>query len=241
MMATTTPNQLALLAQADLLLLAGRFFAPPTVEIARNLTIEESDLQALLLQATIVHPEALATAIQQTVQQLPTMTLDDWIAEYNRLFEGGVACPINESGFVRRDKGAILGDIAGFYRAFGFQLSERASEKVDHLVCQLEFVALLLVMLAKARDEEPAIITHDALSAFSFDHLSEWLPAFCTHLSVTTTLPFYQMAAEVLARVWSQIVALNHLPLPEQIAEGIHEETGTPYECDRATREALIQ
>ena len=53
--------------------------------------------------------------------------VDDWIAEHNRLFEGGVTCPPNETAYVRRDKGVILADINGFYRAFGFEPAEDAA------------------------------------------------------------------------------------------------------------------
>ncbi|MCZ7582039.1 MAG: molecular chaperone TorD family protein [Deltaproteobacteria bacterium] len=102
-------------------------------------------------------------------------------AEHNRLFLGNVICPINEAGYIRRDKGAILADAAGFYRAFGFSLPDDAGERVDHLVGELEFLALLRVMSANARiagHADEARVADEAASDFVADHLGEWLPLF---------------------------------------------------------------
>jgi TorA maturation chaperone TorD len=138
---------------------------------------------------------------------------------------------------VRRDKGAILADIAGFYKAFGFQLAENTSEKVDHLICELEFVVLLLIMLAKAREEnltEGYSVTYDALAAFCHDHLGEWLELFCQQLTQMTVLPVYQQIAKMIQRAWSGVMTVNHLPIPESSLPEIATEEGTPYECGMA-------
>jgi nitrate reductase assembly molybdenum cofactor insertion protein NarJ len=73
----------------------------------------------------------------------------------------------NDKERFRRDKGVILADIARFYRAFGFELTRNASEKVDHLTAELEFVAMLLVMLAQGQGATRT--THDALGSFFMD------------------------------------------------------------------------
>jgi TorA maturation chaperone TorD len=160
-----------------------------------------------------------------------------WEEEYSRLFEGAALCSLYESGFIRRDKGVILADIAGFYQAFGFTLADNAGEKVDHLVCELEFVALLLVMLAKAQDQgmiEAARITHEALGTFNVDHLGEWVSVFCDRLVMLSVLPLYHHLARMLLEVWSGIVMVNGLPTIEGgTVTAVTEEVGTPYECDR--------
>ncbi len=131
-----------------------------------------------------------------------------------------------------------LPDVAGFYRAFGFTLAEGASEKVDHLVCELEFLAMLCVMHAKAREEgnkDGARVSKHALRAFALDHLGEWLPAFCDRLMETTTLPFYRQAATLLLGVWRGIAENNRLPSPKLGAvTGALGDLGTPYECGMA-------
>jgi TorA maturation chaperone TorD len=224
-------DNITLLAQADLLLFIAQMFAPPSAEMQNMLEIEVPDIKELLQKSGISEPNRLEEIFQQIRQQAQTINLDVWAGEYNRLFETNVACPINETGIIRRDKGVILADITGFYNAFGFKLSEEASEKADHLTGELEFVALLLVMLAQTQDEEALRITHNALSSFSFDHLGDWLPTFCERLTDTTFLPIYQHLAQLLQMAWSEIVAINHLPMPEREINELAEDDGTPYEC----------
>ncbi|OAD19155.1 cytoplasmic chaperone TorD family protein [Candidatus Thiomargarita nelsonii] len=224
-------DHLALLAQADLLFLIAQMFAPPSAEMQQMLEIEVPEIKKLLNNSSLAEPDNLAEIYQQIRQQAQSLNLETWTAEYNHLFEGNVACPINESGFIRRDKGVILADIAGFYHAFGFKLSEEASEKADHLTGELEFVAMLLVMLAQAPDQEARRTTHDALGSFSFDHLGEWLPTFCERLTETSTLQIYQQMAKLLLSAWTGILTLNQLPLPEGDIQNLPEDDGTPYEC----------
>jgi len=230
-------GHVALLAQADLLLLLAQMFAPPSDDLRFLLGIEVLDIQELLSHSGLPEQKTLSETYQQIRQQAQATGLAIWTEEYNRLFEASVACPINESGFIRRDKGVLLADIAGFYRAFGFELSEDAGEKADHLVGELEFFAMLLVMLARAQDQETTRTTHDALSSFSFEHLGEWLPTFCERLTETTQLPIYQHQAQLLLSAWMGVVTVNKLPMHEGTVENLPEDDGTPYECDMADRQ----
>jgi len=227
----TKKDHLSLFAQADLLQVIIRLFSLPSAETQVMLEKEVTDLQELLRCSNLPESDRLAEVYQQIQQQAQTLSLDAWVEEYHRLFEGSVACPINESGFIRRDKGAILSDIAGFYRAFGFNISQKTGEKADHLIGEIEFVVILLIMLAMTSEPEKTRTTHEALSAFSFDHLGEWLPSFCDCLTQTTVLPIYQHLAQLLQSTWSGIVAINHLPCRERNMEGLPEKDGTPYEC----------
>ncbi len=224
-------DHLSLLAQADLLQLIIQLFSLPSTETQTMLEKEVTDLQGLLQCSNLPEADRLAEIFQQIRLQVRTLSLETWVEEYHRLFEGGVACSINESGFIRRDKGAILSDIVGFYRAFGFGISQKTGEKADHLIGELEFVVILLIMLAMTPEPETTRITHEALSAFSSDHLGEWLPSFCDCLTQTTVLPIYQQLAQLLRDTWFGIVATNHLPSREREMGALPERDGTPYEC----------
>lgn len=228
----------ALLAQADLLLLLGRLFSPPTAEPRAEIEAAWPGFAELVRQAGVGHEETLNEAFVAARREARGLDTGAWAGEYNRLFECAVSCPINESGFVRRDKGAILGDIAGFYRAFGLTLAGDATERVDHLVCELEFFAMLLVMLAKAREEknkDGAEVSEKALSAFADDHLGVWLPTFSDRLMLTTGLPFYLQAAVLLREAWQGIVEYHGLPCPTEAAGArVGADPGTPYECGLA-------
>lgn len=228
-------DKIALLAQADWLLTIAALLTLPSANSRDKVAIEAAELQALLEKSGVPNTDRLADLFQALQHQIQTLSLATWSAEYHRLFEGNAPCPMNETGWIRRDKGTILADIAGFYRAFGLELAGAAGEKVDYLACELEFVAMLLVMLAKADGQDNAIevmqITQNALSAFSFDHLGEWLPSFCERLDQLTTLSIYQQLAELLRLTWSGIVTVNQLPLNEDSSETVLDEQGTPYEC----------
>jgi len=231
-------NKTTLLAQADLLFLLAKLFAPPTVDTKTPITPVTFD--ELIQQTQLPESDKISQCYQQVLQQMESTDLADWQAEYNYLFEGNVACAINETGYDRRDKGAILADIAGFYSAFNMQLSESATEKGDHLICELEFIALLLVRLAKAETEEERTVTYDALAAFCFDHTSGWITLFCKKLSETSEL--YTHLTELLKISWQGIVEANRLPITElnpQKIIPIKEDTDTPYECDMAEELAI--
>lgn len=69
-----------------------------------------------------------------------------------------------------------MADIAGFYQAFGFEVT---GERPDHIVPELEFLALLLVKEAYAliaADRDGAAICAEARGKFVADHLGRWLP-----------------------------------------------------------------
>lgn len=238
----STPNNVAFLAQADLMVLLMQMMMPPSVHV-KGMFNDLPNIDEMLQYAGLPDQNQLAELFQQVRQHGQATELDIWELEYNRLFGGNVLCPINETGFIQREKGPILADIAGFYQAFGFQLSDTAKDKVDHLRCELEFIALLLIMLAKAQEEdltEGFTVTQEALAAFTFDHLGEWLDAFCERLQELTVLPYYQNVAQFLTKSWASLVSLHQLPMPTRVelekTLGVVEET--PYECGMVDEES---
>ncbi|MCC6682646.1 MAG: molecular chaperone TorD family protein [Phycisphaeraceae bacterium] len=224
------------LAQADLLLWAAQWLRLPRED--RPAPLDETDCTALL-DAGGLCPAPLLTralhAIEQARQETP---ISQWMREYHRLFEAAMACPVNEASYVRRDKGAILGDICGFYNAFGFHPSSDQGDRPDHLACELEFVALLLVMLAQAherQESESLQVTRQAMEVFAADHLDAWLALFCEYLAATTTLPLYERLADLLHAAWEAIVQTLSLPRAAQpAADTPLAEPDSPYECGMA-------
>lgn len=231
-----TSSRIALLAQADLLLFLAEAFREPSEGLNERFLNTDFDSRALVFRAG--GDGAVRAPFDAVRAELKGFDRRRWSEEFTLLFDGHVECPINEAGFVRRDKGAILGDIAGFYHAFGFRLADDCTERVDHLVCELEFVAMLLVLLAQAEESghaEKAAITRDALRAFAFAHPGEWLPAFCVRLKESASLPYYRHLAALLEGVWTLATRQNELSVPDKpnLAD-TREEDGTPYECDMA-------
>jgi TorA maturation chaperone TorD len=122
--------------------------------------------------------------------------------EYVRLFVKGEAPPYETTydgaGSARGGKMQQLADIAGFYRAFGFQA---VGERPDHLAVELEFMALLYVKEAYAllsRSAEGAVICSESRRKFMAGHLTGWLPAFGQKVSEAARLPYFAALAAVV-------------------------------------------
>jgi len=208
-----------LLAQADLLLASARLFRPPAADLAA-LTGELAAAAGALVSAAnlpAVHM-VVVDILADLARVVATTPPDDLSIEYVRLFEGEMVCPPNETAYIRRDKGAVLGDIAGFYRTFG--VATASSEKPDHVAAELEFMAALLVMQATATTAEQAEIARDALSLFVADHAGDWLPPFAARLAAVAIVPVYQQAAALLAAVWHGMAAVQGFAVPELLPNG---------------------
>lgn len=96
----------------------------------------------------------------------------------------------------------VLADIAGFYRAFGFQV---AGERPDHIVPELEFMALLHVKEAYAlasSDEDGARVCADARRKFVQEHLGVWLPRLSQRIDE-------QVPGSALAAIARSLMALS--------------------------------
>jgi len=82
-----------------------------------------------------------------------------------------------------------LGDLMGFYNAFGLTLNCAAHERLDHISCECEFLSFLAMKEAYAlehSDGEMLVETRKAERLFLRDHLARFLPAFANTLVRTT-------------------------------------------------------
>lgn len=158
---------------------------------------------------------------------------DEWAGCYRLLFDSSMACPVNEAGYIRRDKGSIIGDLCGFYRAFGWTAAATTGERPDHLLVELEFAAMLLVMSAQAETPDQSDITETALADFTRHHLSDWLLVFGDQLKLSTTFPLLVEAANLLAVVWPALVKWHDWTVDPATPStvGIAAEPDSPYEC----------
>lgn len=226
---------IALLAQADLLLLSADLLRRPDEARRRIAGLMASDIAAVVEASQLSPRDPLVEALNDALIAAWEFDPDAWSDEFHRLFEGAMVCPLNETAFIRRDKGAILGDLAGYYRAFGWQPAGDTGEKLDHLLTELEFAAVLLTMAAQAgeaHNAESADVTHRALASFVQYHLGDWLPGACAHLGLWTSAPYYRAVAEALGRVWRALVEAHGWPMPDAAASPApHDADDTPYEC----------
>jgi|Deesub1362A_J573_1020465.scaffolds.fasta_scaffold00784_13 DMSO reductase family type II enzyme chaperone len=109
-------------------------------------------------------------------------------AEHRRTFGlTGSLCYETEYGAANAfAQGQWMADLAGFYRAFGFQLGGQVRERPDHIAAELEFMHLLCLKACLAAQQGPAEHLEVCLQAqrrFLAEHLARWVPMFARVLA----------------------------------------------------------
>lgn len=201
----------------------------PLIDAACISPHESAELDDVL----ITHLSSLKRLFLELHRAAALLEHEDWSDEYWRLFEGAQRCPLNQASYIRRDKGAILGDLAGFYNAFGWQHNPDNGERPDHLLSQLEFAGMLLAMEATAASEEQREIVHDAVAKFFRLHMIDWLPSVCNQMQSATLLPYFELVSKWLWSLWETLAKVNSWPSdqpsPSILSPRLDPED--PYEC----------
>ena len=237
-------DTITLAAQADLVLLTAEMLRPPPIAPDEDSWFELSSNELDPLLQT-----AFGTAAEKVFDELSGLTphsalaevrrcalsfdTSDWCDEHCRMFDGATACPLNQASYIRRDKGKILGDVSGFYKAFGFANALNTGERPDHLLCQLEFVAMLLALASRAPDASSKEVVTDALQQFAREHMHDWLPAVCWQMCEETQTEYFGAVSQWLLVLWQSLTDRHHWPidaLPDQRLKPIV-DPDDPYEC----------
>lgn len=131
------------------------------------------------------------------------------LEEYTELFEphGKLLAPLYETEYTRETpqhaltEQAQFADIAGFYKAFGLEISEEMPDRVDHIATELEFMHILTYkesIAIKDNETEHIEIVQDAQRKFMADHLSRWTGKFKNRLAQAECGKFYNILGEML-------------------------------------------
>jgi TorA maturation chaperone TorD len=132
--------------------------------------------------------EALDFTSLKSFLQHPQQAFCD---EYDRVFGLLLSkeCPPYETQYCPQTFSVFrshqLGDIAGYYRAFGLEPSSKVPERHDHISLELEFIAWLITKTLYATDEgdtDNERICRDAQVSFLDQHLAWWTTAFALAL-----------------------------------------------------------
>lgn len=109
-----------------------------------------------------------------------------------------------------------LADIAGFYRAWGLEVSPDAKERLDHVSIELEFMGYLAFKEAHAIETgsaDKAALCREAQGMFLGEHLGRWTAAFSGLLAKQGG------AYGLLARALGELVAWDLRRLGVKAAE----------------------
>ncbi|MBT7453137.1 MAG: hypothetical protein HN796_04560 [Gemmatimonadetes bacterium] len=191
------------LLRADLWRVLSLCFARPTTQSMADLHQLSRDLAGVL--GTTNHPlHAGLVDLSDCVAELDPIALEH---EHNALFSMDVLVPAYEGSYQRIERGTVIGDVAGYYRAFELAPVEQSGPP-DSLWNELAFVAWLSLKEAYAEDQgmtEALAITREAMAEFLQDHLGRWTGAFANRLLETTANPMYCTGAHLLMATVSMV------------------------------------
>ena len=196
------------LARSSLYSFLSRGFAYPTgeglEEIKTGVTSRELKGSASCLGEELFQSVgALCGALEREIAPLG---LRDMEGGYNRIFSMGLLCPHHETFYTSAHvfmKSQDLADIQGFYKAFGFSISEKEKELADFIGTELEFMHVLCYKEYHALEkgeEEKANLCREAQAKFLEGHIGTWVEAFSKTLSVSAHMDYFITIGRLLEK-----------------------------------------
>lgn len=198
------------LLRADLWRIASFCFERPTQDRLEA-------LHSLLGEIMNVFNESettLSTVLKNLREDIEQADLHAWEKEYHALFTTQVVVSPFEGAYHRTERGAIIGDIAGFYKAFGLQATAHDGPP-DALKNELAFMSWLSLKEAYAIRKdmtEELEVTLSAEKKFLEDHVGRWFPVFHAKLVETTGNRIYLAAAHLVDTLITRLCALFIIP-----------------------------
>ncbi len=152
----------------------------------------------------------------ESIDATDTVDIDELAGAWVRWFDLGRVAAYEGSNVPATAAGVTprLADIAGFYSAFGFAVHH---DRPDHIVAELEFMSVLLIAEADARDDgrvEQAEIAGDAARVFLRDHLGTWVTAWASRVGeIDQLVPWFPVAAAAAELIAGECHDRHVIPL----------------------------
>jgi TorA maturation chaperone TorD len=170
--------------------------------------------------------------------------LSDLQSEHRRVFSNVITldCPPYETLFGNDHVFAqshVMGDISGFYKAFGVELSKDIHERLDHLSVEFEFMHFLAYKESYSRchdGPEKTQIVVDAQKKFVKNHIGRWVPLFCRMLTKKADSGLFKLVADMTGE-WMEFEAAFLSVTPQPYTETdyrpatFNSPEGQTYEC----------
>jgi len=170
--------------------------------------------------------------------------LSDLQSEHRRVFSNVITldCPPYETLFGNDHVFAqshVMGDISGFYKAFGVELSKDIHERLDHLSVEFEFMHFLAYKesysLCHDGPEKTQIVV-EAQKKFVKNHIGRWVPLFCRMLAKKADSGLFKLVADMTAD-WMEFETAFLAVTPQPYTETDYRPAtfsspeGQTYEC----------
>ena len=225
-------------------------FQSPTEQILSRLLTPESRA-CLARAAALLHPECEADLVFsiEALSRAEHSHIAALASRYRLLFghtARGEIAPYeteygNEALFQQPQE---LGDLMGFYRAFGLDMKPGKHERPDHISCEFEFLMFLALKEAYAleqNDRDMLAETRKAEKLFLRDHLGRFLPAFAGQLEREDPHGFYGSIGELCRRFVAAEADRLQVPLgAANLGLRPADDSRIPMACGSATECAAM-
>src|SRR3989338_682761 len=128
-----------------------------------------------------------------------------------------------------------LGDLAGFYLAFGLTLNQAEHERTDQVSCECEFLSFLCLKEAYALEKGDVSMLEEVRKGtrlFLRDHLGRFVPSFTRKLVIEDQGGFYGVLGELCARFVTEECVRLGLPVgPENLGLRPATDDRVPMAC----------
>lgn len=193
----------------------------------KEIALARADVYGLL-SAAFIYPgkeemeslHELATDIEDSINILPFDIKEEYQAfssaiaeadleatqpEYTELFLTRMFCPPTETIYGKHSFNTpnILGDISGYYKAFGFTLAEKAHVPHDYIGVEFEFMSFLELKIAYALEEgneENLEICMAAKKRFLADHVGRWTWLFGANLTERSKEEYFKSLGKLICK-----------------------------------------
>jgi len=131
----------------------------------------------------------------------PSVSLQDFEAEYLRLFEvgsgtDGPAAPICGGFYDDGDRRKRMEEVVRFFEYFGLKASTSETRPPDHLATELEFMQYLAFKEAASPSPRLSASYHRAQEDFLDRQMANWLPALAKRVEESNGLPVWVWATQ---------------------------------------------
>ena len=186
--------------------------------------------------------EKFVTQAYQIIELLRTLGYEKVCEQYVETFGHTISteCPPYETSYGEAhifQQTQEMADIAGFYRAWGLDLSSDAHDRLDHISAECEFMSFLLLKLdyfSSEGEKEAEEVCLDSSKKFLKEHPGKWGPLFSKLLMRKASQGLYHKVAELLREFIEkekQIFGVEPLEYTEKDFRSVAFEDGACSQC----------
>ena len=160
--------------------------------------------------------------------------------DFTEMFLTRMFCPSSETTYGKNsfNQPNILGDISGFYKAFGFVMKDDAGVSFDQITVELEFMSFLELKIAYALDqamEENIDICLSAERRFLEQHIGKWTGVFGENLAARANEAYYRNLGLLLSKFMGSELKFFGIEVDSRIKELPKSDYEGPVDCPQQT------